>query len=259
MVVRAAAARLAVAVPSAVAATVLLAGCGSGSSAASGPGREPGRGATPSATASRPGPSLTSAPPTKPAASPSPHPPASARPLPVAPGAGRLPQTRAFPDADSVAFRNATDDLWLAVTSDQPNLALPAFFPVRAYEQVKEEFDPAGDWRNRLWVDFADDIAAAHHLTGRGATLVRVDVPTAQADWIGPGACSNLIGYWHVAGARVVYRRQGQVRSFGIASLISWRGDWYVVHFGAELRDSSEGVVDQPADGPGEPGPPGGC
>jgi hypothetical protein len=56
-----------------------------------------------------------------------------------------------------------------------------------------------------------------------------------------------------------VYRRQGQLRSFGISSLISWRGDWYVVHFGAELRDSSEGAVDQPDDGPGVPGPPGGC
>ena len=47
--------------------------------------------------------------------------------------------------------------------------------------------------------------------------------------------------------------------SIGIASLISWRGRWYVVHLGAVLRSGQAGVVDQPADGPGTPGPPGGC
>jgi hypothetical protein len=49
------------------------------------------------------------------------------------------------------------------------------------------------------------------------------------------------------------------VRSIGIASLISWRGRWYVVHFGAVLRTGATGLVDQPAAGPGVPGPAGGC
>jgi hypothetical protein len=56
-----------------------------------------------------------------------------------------------------------------------------------------------------------------------------------------------------------VYRAGGRERSIGIASLISWRGQWYVVHFGAVLRSTAGGVVDQPASGPGVPGPPGGC
>ena len=50
-----------------------------------------------------------------------------------------------------------------------------------------------------------------------------------------------------MAGARVVYRLGGQLRSFGIASLISWRGRWYVVHFGAVLRNAAVGLVDQPS------------
>jgi hypothetical protein len=50
-----------------------------------------------------------------------------------------------------------------------------------------------------------------------------------------------------------------QQRSIGIASLISWRGRWYVVHFGAVLRAGPGGVVDSPATGPGVPGPAGGC
>jgi hypothetical protein len=60
-------------------------------------------------------------------------------------------------------------------------------------------------------------------------------------------------------GARVVYREHGKERSFGIASLISWRGVWYVVHLGAVQRTGVTGIVDQPTAGPGVPGPPGGC
>jgi hypothetical protein len=189
----------------------------------------------------------------------SPRPPMS---LPVAPGAGALPQTHASPVARGPVFRAAMTDLWRAVTSGRPTVALPAFFPVAAYRQVKAIPDPAADWRDRLWADFVLDVRAAHRLLAAGggpAALVSVVVPAAEASWIPPGYCYNSIGYWHVPGARVVYRQRGQVRSFGIASLISWRGVWYVVHFGAVLRATATGVVDDPTTGPGVPGPPGGC
>ncbi len=201
---------------------------------------------------------------TAPAAAPSPSatPPARAlRPLPVAPGQGRLAQTRARPEASGRAFRAMVSDLWLAVSTGRPSLARPAFFPLGAYTQVKAIYDAAGDWRARLWLDFRLDVRAAHRLLGahpRAARLVRVIVPSAGAAWISPGVCYNKVGYWHVAGPRVVYRQRGQVRSFGIASLISWRGVWYVVHFGGITRPAA-GMVDAPATGPGYPGPQGGC
>jgi hypothetical protein len=203
--------------------------------------------------------------PTAPAPSPSAHStPATQRTgppqaLPVAPGAGTRPQTRTRPSTDSVAFRDAMTDLWLAVTTGNPRLALPAFFPLAAYQQVKAIADPAADWHHRLWGDFVLDVGAAHGLVGSGARLVRVIVPVDDAAWVYPGACDNTLGYWHVPGVRVVYERGGRQRSFGIASLISWRGVWYVVHFGAVLRDVTTGIVDQPTAGPGGPGPPGGC
>jgi hypothetical protein len=86
-----------------------------------------------------------------------------------------------------------------------------------------------------------------------------VIVASDDAAWVYPGVCANSIGYWHVDGARVVYRQHGQERSFGIASLISWRGVWYVVHFGAVLRSAVTGIVDTPEIGPGIAGPAGGC
>ena len=200
-------------------------------------------------------------PPAKPAGSAVPRASATPSPasLPVAPGAGARPQTSAFPHTDSAAFRNAMTDLWLAVTTGNPRFARPAFFPEAAYGQLKAIPYPEADWQDRLWYDFALDVGAAHGLVGRGARLVRVIVPASEAAWVYPDACYNSIGYWHVGGARVVYTEHGQERSFGIASLISWRGVWYVVHFGEVLRPVVTGVVDQPAVGPGIPGPPGGC
>jgi hypothetical protein len=182
--------------------------------------------------------------------------------LPAALPPGHLHQTRARPSANTRVFHAEMTDLWAAVVTGQARLAVQAFFPLTAYTQVKAIADPAADWHSRLFGDFRLDVAAAHHYLGHGAAqtrLLRVIVPSAAAAWINPGVCYNSVGYWHVAGARLVYREHGQVRSIGIASLISWRGRWYVVHFGAVLRTGATGVVDTPAAGPGVPGPPGGC
>jgi hypothetical protein len=185
---------------------------------------------------------------------------ASPAALPVAPpSAGSLPQTSALPSTDGTAFGNAVHDIWLAVTTGDADDALPAFFPEKAYEQVKAIGNPEADWQGRLWYDFTLDLAAVHKLVPPNATLVKVIVPAQYTQWVGVGRCYNNVGYWNVPGARVVYRADGVTRSFGIASLISWRGDWYLVHLGAEVRSSSYGIVDDPEPGEGTPGPPGGC
>jgi hypothetical protein len=131
---------------------------------------------------------------------------------------------------------------------------MPAFFPERAYAQVKAIADPEADYEARLIGDYRLALAAAHSLLGaaaRTARLIGVEVPRAYAHWVPPGACYNRIGYYEVPNARVVYRADGQVRSFGIASLISWRGVWYVVHLGAVTRSAAIGVVDGPSAGRG--------
>ena len=175
----------------------------------------------------------------------------------MAPGAGTRPQTSAFPSTTSATFHAAMQDVWLAVTTGNARLALPAFFPRAAYQRLKAIYDPGEDWDDRLWYDFTLDVAAAHRVVGHGARLDRVIVAGYDAAWVYPGVCANSLGYWHVHGARVVYRQHGQERSFGIASLISWRGVWYVVHFGAVLRSVVTGIVDDPETGPGLPGPAG--
>jgi hypothetical protein len=172
---------------------------------------------------------------------------------------GTQPQTDQFPAANSLQFAAEMSSLWQGVVSGSVAPALPSFFPRSAYVQLKTGIaNPAGDWQNRLVADFGLDVHAAHALLGpdpAAASFQGVSVPEQYGHWIPPGVCANGIGYYEVANARVVYAVDGQTRSFGIASLISWRGTWYVVHFGAILRSSASGTVDDPEIGPGTSSP----
>jgi hypothetical protein len=134
-----------------------------------------------------------------------------------------------------------------------------AFFPEGAYAQVKEIADARGDYVDRLVEDYRLDIAAAHALIGAGARLVAVDVPDASVHWVPPGACYNRVGYWEVPNSRLVYRTGPGLSSIGIASMISWRGVWYVVHLGAVVRSAAVGIVDDPSVGPGTAEPSSTC
>jgi len=166
-----------------------------------------------------------------------------------------------LPSAHSRIFRAEMRALWAAVRDDRPALALPAFFPADAYAQVKAIPDPREDWETRLVGELDLDVRAAHALLGprSGARALTVSVPSAFAHWVPPGVCANRVGYYEVPNARVVYRVGGAVRSFGIASLISWRGLWFVVHLGAVVRQTSGGVVDAPGEGAGISAPSSTC
>ena len=183
------------------------------------------------------------------------HAPRAAGPVtPTTPSPGSLPQTHAYPSGRSAQFESLMAALWGGVVHDSLAPAMPAFFPKGAYVRLKAIASAGSDWTDRLVHDYGLDIQAAHSLLGRdaaGAKLVRVAVDAGYGHWIEPGVCDNGIGYYEMPNARVVYREDGQVRSFGIASMISWRGVWYVVHLGAILRSSDSGEVDEPASGPG--------
>jgi hypothetical protein len=178
------------------------------------------------------------------------------------PNPGRLAQTHQLPSATTAAFHAEMAALWHGVVADSTQAALPAFFPLAAYMQVKQIADPAGDFTDRLVGEYRLDLAAAHALLGADAAsaqLVAVNVPQSYAHWVSPGACYNGVGYYEVPNARVVYRQNDEVRSFGIASMISWRGVWYVVHLGAVVRSAPAGVVDDPSSGEGESAPSSTC
>lgn len=163
-----------------------------------------------------------------------------------------------MPSTRTACFGAVVRALWRGVQDDSARAARHAFFPLRAYEQVKAVADPAGDYSGRLIADYRLDLRAAHELLGRHparAHLIRALVPRAYVHWVAPGVCANRLGYYEVPNSRLIYRIGGRIRSFGIASLISWRGTWYVVHLGAVVRSGGGGTVDDPSDGSGTPAP----
>jgi hypothetical protein len=152
--------------------------------------------------------------------------------------------------------------LWRGIQTNETEPALAAFFPEAAYRQVKAIYDPDADWSGRLVAEYTLDIGAAHALLGRdaaGARLLSVEVPSGFAHWVPPEACYNRVGYWETPNSRLVYSIAHEVRSIGIASMISWRGAWYVVHLGAILRSGPGGAVDDPSAGVGTPAPSSTC
>ena len=167
---------------------------------------------------------------------------------------GLLPQTAAFPSTQTPQFEAEMGDLFQAVVANSAAMAEPAYFPESAYLQLKTIHNARSDYVSRLQADFTLDIGAAHALLGGDAstaTLVEATAPSGFGHWVPPGVCDNSVGYYELPNARVVYQEDGQTRSFGIASMISWRGVWYIVHLGAILRSTDEGLVDAPSVGAG--------
>jgi hypothetical protein len=147
-----------------------------------------------------------------------------------------LPQTRDKPEASGPAFDARVQALWDAIVKDDPDRALPFFFPLPAYEQVKAIQNPAADWKRRLVAAYARDIHDLHKKLGKdpeAAKLVRFDAGPAPR-WVEPNEEYNKIGYWRVFGSKLRWEREGgKAEAIDVKSLISWRGEWFVVHLSA--------------------------
>ena len=154
----------------------------------------------------------------------------SASAAPIDPGT--LPQTHDEPDATSPAFVARGEALFEAIQNDDPDRAMSAFFPRAAYEQVKAIANPASDWKYRLVANFKRDVHAIHMSLGRKSTAMKfVAFEAGPAPrWVQPGEEGNKLGYFRVYGSKLRYSVDGNERTIDVTSLISWRGEWYVVH-----------------------------
>ena len=180
-------------------------------------------------TTTSPGPAPTTAPGPAPTTAP------STTTTAAADDPGAQPQTDERPSASGATFTAGVDDLWEAIKADDPARGYPFFFPQGAYLQVKAIGDPAGDYQNRLIANFDEDVHTLHAQLGPDAAdakFVGITVPDDQAVFVQPGEESNKGSYWRVYGSTLQYEVDGQTGSFPVTSLISWRGQWYVVHLG---------------------------
>ena len=145
-----------------------------------------------------------------------------------------LPQTEDKPRTDSPFFQQQARKLFDAIVADDPGLARSFFFPVVAYEQVKDVKNPARDWEYRLIAAFERQVHEYHRLLGKRRAetrFLRLEVPESRAEWMKPGREGNRLGYYRVLRSRLFYAdADGKERSLEVTSLISWRGEWYLVH-----------------------------
>jgi len=143
-----------------------------------------------------------------------------------------LPQTEAEPKVDSKLFQQRVARLVEAIQKDDPEIARDFFFPRVAYEKVKAIKHPGRDWDARLWKLFVRDVHEYHEKLGDDPpAFVGIEVPMEKSEWMKPHREGNAIGYYRVKRAQLVFRdADGKEKRFEITSMISWRGEWYVVH-----------------------------
>jgi hypothetical protein len=145
-----------------------------------------------------------------------------------------LPQTDERPSLSSTAFQQRIAAVAQAIISGDTEPAVAAFFPLVAYQQVKDVAKPERDYRFRLVANFKRDILEYRRALGAGAAGAKfsgVTVPERDAKWMAPGSEGNKLGYFRVLRSRLHFTLPaGRSHDFELTSLISWRGEWYVVH-----------------------------
>ena len=121
-----------------------------------------------------------------------------------------------------------------AILSGEVEPASVAFFPLVAYQQVKDVAKPERDYKFRLLANFKRDLLEYHRALGDAAATAKfegVTVSEKDVKWMRPGSEGNKVGYFRVLRSRLRFvLPMGRTRDLELTSLISWRGEWYVVH-----------------------------
>ncbi len=145
-----------------------------------------------------------------------------------------LPQTRELPSGESEFFRQLGPALFSAIIENDPNRVLPYFMPVEVYKQLKDSKNPPRDWRYRLHAQLKRDLERYHRRLGRDrkrASYEGLELKPADAAWLEPGREYNKLPYYRLFGSQLRYRdAKGTLRHLNLSALISWRGEWYIVH-----------------------------
>lgn len=125
--------------------------------------------------------------------------------------------------------------LWDAIVHDDPARAAGVFFPREPFLSIKAMRDP-GRYYDRLRARFELDIHALHDKTPgiARAEFVRFEL-ARRGGYVVPGEEGNRLPYWASRHSRLMYRVDGELRSFEVRVLIAWESAWFVIHL-SEFR-----------------------
>jgi hypothetical protein len=144
-----------------------------------------------------------------------------------------LAQTDERPTLSSPSFQARVALVARAIVNGDAESASVAFFPLLAYQQVKDVAKPERDYKFRLLANFKRDVLEYHRALGASAEAKfdGITVSEKDAKWMAPGSEGNRVGYFRVLRSRLRFTLPtGRTRDFELTSMISWRGEWYVVH-----------------------------
>lgn len=146
-----------------------------------------------------------------------------------------LPQTdkETKPSFDSPAWQKRARLLFEAIQKDDPEIAARVFFPKEAYVQVKDIPKPEADWKSRLMRAFKRDIHEYHKAMKKpeAAEYVGYKADMKHAKWMPERGEGNKVGYYRITHTKLQYKNaDGKNRELDVTSLISWRGEWFLVH-----------------------------
>jgi len=145
-----------------------------------------------------------------------------------------LPQTNDKPTVASAAFQKRAELLFQAIVADDASIAAPTFFPKAAYVMVKDIPHAEKDWDARLFNLFKRDIHEYHGKLGHDpdkATFVGVTSDDMHPRWMAVGSEGNKLPYWRAFGTLLAFKNAaGREVKLEVTSIISWRGEWFVVH-----------------------------
>ena len=88
-----------------------------------------------------------------------------------------------------------------AIISGDAEPAYASFFPLVAYQQVKDVAKPERDYKFRLLANFKRDVLEYHHALGEAAAQAKLEgitVSEKDAKWMEPGSEGNRLGYFRV-------------------------------------------------------------
>jgi hypothetical protein len=150
------------------------------------------------------------------------------------PDGAPLPQTDERPSVTSARFKRRMQLLADSILTGDAERGRATFFPLVAYAQVKDVQKPERDYKYRLLAHFERDVLEYRKALGKDAERAQflgVEVPEDRAQWMKPGKEGNRLGYYRVLRSKLRFRLpSGSERALELTSMISWRGEWYVVH-----------------------------
>ena len=147
--------------------------------------------------------------------------------------AGEVPpenQTQGKPPAIA-NFEAKAATLLQAIEKNDPELAMPLFFPQEAFRELKAIVKP-DDYYQQLVRWFKEDIAREHERLVVQDPLKLAGVKAGGCTWKKKGSEANQIPYWSCHKTQLSVQIGSKTETLDIHTRINWGQEWYITHLG---------------------------